>query len=117
MDRIEEAFSKLERSYESIFFTYNKILKEGVTDNLPDGVEEAINELTKRWDAARRAVSIINSKNFPKNTESFVIHRRRIFQNMNRIRALQKMLEKKMLSQLQMDNDGNDLPAKQSYAG
>lgn len=112
--RLEETFNKLEKGYERIFFTYNRMLKEGVTDELPDDVEGAIGELTKRWDAARRAVGIISGKNFPKNTESFVVHRRRIFQNMNRIKALQRMLEKKLLTQLQMDDDGTDLAPAQS---
>lgn len=114
MGRLEETFAKLEKGYEKIFFTYNRMLKEGVTDELPDDIEGAITELTKRWDAARRAVSIINGKNFPKNSESFVVHRRRIFQNMNRIKALQRMLEKKMMAQLQMDDDGNDLAPAQT---
>lgn len=101
VDRLEDALSKIEKRCESIIFTYDRMLKEGVTDDLPLDIEGSITELEKRLKAAWRGITIL--KKFPKNSESLVLHRRRIFDNMGKIKKLMVTLMKVMGNQVSQD--------------
>lgn len=106
VDRLEDALTKMEKRCESIIFTYHRMLKEGVTDELPLDIEGSITELEKRLKAAWRGITIL--KKFPKNSESVVLHRRRIFDNMGKIKKLMVTLMKVMSKQVSQDESGND---------
>jgi len=101
VDRLEDVLSKMEKRCESIIFTYHRMLKEGVTDELPLDIEGSITELEKRLKAAWRGITIL--KKFPKNSESTVLHRRRIFDNMGKIKKLMVTLMKVMGTQVSQD--------------
>ena len=101
VDRLESALLKMEKRCESIIFTYHRMLKEGVTDELPLDIEGSISELEKRLKAAWRGISIL--KKFPKNSESTVLHRRRIFDNIGKIKNLMITLMKVMSKQVSQD--------------
>lgn len=96
-DRMVVIFEKLNKRAEKLIFEYHSRLDEGVTDNLPDGVDEAIAELGKRSEAAGKAIGLLNK--LPQG-ESRTLHRRRIWANFNRINALSRMLSKQLEQQI-----------------
>lgn len=106
VDRLEDVLSKIEKQCENIIFTYHRMLKEGVTDDLPLDIEGSITELEKRLKAAWRGITIL--KKFPKNSESLVLHRRRIFDNMGKIKKLMVTLMKTMGNQVSQDESETD---------
>lgn len=101
VDRLENVLTKMEKRCESIIFTYHRMLKEGVTDELPLDIEGSITELEKRLKAAWRGITIL--KKFPKNSESLVLHRRRIFDNMGKIKKLMMTLMRTMGKEVSQD--------------
>jgi len=104
VDRLEDALSKIEKRCENIIFTYHRMLKEGVTDDLPLDIDGSIKKLKKRLKAPWRGITIL--KKFPKNSESLVLHRRRIFDNMGKIKKLMVTLMKTMGNQVSQDETG-----------
>ena len=112
VDRLVDVLSKMEKRCESIIFTYHRMLKEGVTDELPLDIEGSITELEKRLKAAWRVITIL--KKFHKNSESTVLHRRRIFDNMGKIKKLMVTLMKVMGTQVSQDEaETNGQPDQQ----
>lgn len=91
VDKLEEALTFFENKFEKLSFKLYGMLEEGVLDNLPPEVDLAMQELEKRLAAARKGLGLVNK--LPPG-ESQVLHRRRIFANLNKIRAYFRQLDK-----------------------
>jgi len=93
MDALTKQLNKFEEAFQHIQFGYNLAITEGVTDDLDPDLDTAMDQLSKRLEAARRGLGLTNK--LPPG-ESRVLHRRKIMGNLNKIRALFNFIQKKL---------------------